>query len=59
MPIIELLVLLIVVGVVFYLVETYIPMAPPIKTVIRVVAVLALCVFLLNYFGVTHFRLPK
>ena len=51
MSIIGLLVMLVVIGVVWYLVTTYIPMAAPIKTVITVIAVLALCIFLLNYFG--------
>jgi len=54
---IELLVLLVVVGLVLYLVETYIPLSPPIKTVIRVVVVLLLCVWLLRAFGVVDIPL--
>jgi len=50
--IIGLLVLLVVVGVVLYLVETYIPMSPPIRTVIRVVVVLGLILLLLQAFGI-------
>lgn len=42
---------LIVVGVCLWLVQTYIPMAPPIKAVINVVVVLALVAWLLSYFG--------
>jgi hypothetical protein len=57
MGLVELIVLLVVIGVVMYMVNTYIPMAAPIKTVINVVVVLALCIWLLNYFGITHFRL--
>jgi len=56
---IETLVLLVVIGVVLYLVETYVPMSPPIKTVIRVVVVLFLAIALLNAFGVTNFQLPR
>jgi hypothetical protein len=52
---IEVLIVLVVLGVVWYLVTTYIPMPAPIKTVITVVAVLALCIWLLQYFGVTNF----
>lgn len=52
MTIIGLLVLLVVVGVVLYLVETYIPMSPPIRTVIRVVVVLGLILLLLQAFGI-------
>ena len=49
----SILVVLIVVGVCLYLVQTYIPMAQPIKTIITVVVVLALCVWLLSgSFGV-------
>jgi hypothetical protein len=36
---ITLLLTLIIIGVALYLVETYIPMSPPIKTVIRVIVV--------------------
>ena len=57
MDIISLLVVLVVIGVVWYLVTTYIPMPAPIKTVITVIAVLVLCIMLLNMFGITHFRL--
>lgn len=51
MDIIQVLVVLIVVGVVLWLIQTYIPMAPPIKTVITVVVVLFLCIWLLQIFG--------
>lgn len=57
-PIISILILLIVVGVVLWLVNTYIPMAPPIKTVINVIVVLLLCVWLLNMFGVINYTVP-
>jgi hypothetical protein len=52
MDIIQVLLVLIVVGVVLYLVQTYIPMAAPIKTIITVVVVLILCIWLLQVFGV-------
>jgi hypothetical protein len=52
MDIIHVLIVLIVVGVVLYLVQTYIPMAAPIKTIITVVVVLILCVWLLTVFGI-------
>lgn len=45
-----LLVTLIVLGLVLYLVETYIPMSPPIKTVLRVVVVVVLVLWLLQTF---------
>jgi hypothetical protein len=43
---------LVVIGVALYLIETYIPMSPPIKTVIRVVVVLVLVLWLLRAFGI-------
>jgi hypothetical protein len=52
MPIITILVVLVVIGLVLYLIETYVPMARPIKTVLRVVVVLLLCLWLLQTFGI-------
>jgi hypothetical protein len=51
MPIIQLLVLIIVIGVILYLVNTYIPMAAPIKTILNIVVILFLCLWLLSVFG--------
>ena len=48
---IEALIVLIVVGVCLWLVETQIPLSPPVRVVIRVVVVLALFLFLLDWFG--------
>ena len=45
-------VVLIVIGVVMYLVDHYIPMDPPFKLVIRVVIILALCLYLLRVFHI-------
>jgi hypothetical protein len=52
MGLLSLMLVLIVVGVALYLVETYIPMAPPIKLVLRIVVVLVLVIWLLGVFGV-------
>ena len=49
---IQLLVLLVVVGVVLYLINTYVPMAAPIKTILNVVVVLFVCIWLLRVTGV-------
>ena len=51
MPIIQLLVQIIVIGVILYLVNTYIPMAAPIKTILNIVVILFLCLWLLSVFG--------
>lgn len=53
MPIVNILIVLVVVGVCLWLVQTYVPMAAPIKTVITVVVVLLLVVWLLQLFGIT------
>lgn len=54
MPILSIIVVLVVIGLVLYLIENYVPMAQPVKTVLRVVVVLALCIWLLNAFGIVH-----
>jgi hypothetical protein len=51
MPIIQLLVLIVVIGVILYLVNTYVPMAAPIKTILNIVIILVLCIYLLQVFG--------
>jgi hypothetical protein len=49
---VSLVVTLIVVGVLLWLVNTYIPMQPQIKTIINVVVVIAVVLWLLQVFGV-------
>ena len=51
---IELIVVLVICGVVLYLVNQYVPMAPPIKTIVNVLVVLLLCLWLLNAFGIVN-----
>lgn len=51
MPLIDLVVALIVVGVALYLINRYIPMASSIKTILNVVVVVAVCVWLLQVTG--------
>jgi hypothetical protein len=61
MPLINLVVVLIVVGVALWLVNSYIPMASSIKTILNIVVVVAVAVFVLKSAGlwgeVTSFRL--
>jgi hypothetical protein len=49
---IPVLITLVVVGVCIWLVNTYVPLPPPIKTVLTVVLVLGLCIWLLRIAGV-------
>jgi hypothetical protein len=50
MPIINVVVVLIVVGVLLWLANTYLPMADPIKKIMNVVVVIAVVLWLLNVF---------
>jgi len=56
---IAVLLALVVVGVCLYLVQTYIPMAAPIKTIITVVVVILACLWLLSVFGVADIPMPR
>jgi len=48
---VEILVVLVIVGVCLYLVNNFVPMAPPIKTIINVLVVLFVILYLLSAFG--------
>ncbi len=54
MPLINLVVALIVVGVLLWLVNSYIPMAGSIKKILNAVVVIVVVLWLLNVFGVLH-----
>ena len=51
MPLINLVVVLIVVGVLLWLVNNYVPMAGSIKKILNIVVVIAVVLWLLNVFG--------
>ncbi|MBK7930869.1 MAG: hypothetical protein IPJ98_26365 [Bryobacterales bacterium] len=52
MPLINLVVMLIVIGVGLYLINQYIPMASSIKTILNVVVVVFVCLWILQATGV-------
>jgi hypothetical protein len=54
MPLINLVVILIVVGVLLWLVNRFIPMAGSIKSILNAVVVIVLVFWLLNVFGLFH-----
>jgi len=56
---IQLIIVLVVVGVALYLIESYVPMAEPIKIIIRVVVILLICLYLLQVFGVLNVPVPQ
>jgi hypothetical protein len=59
-PLIEVVVVLIIVGVLLWLVNTYIPMASGVKSLLNAVVIIFLVVWLLRVFGlwnyIAHFR---
>ena len=52
MPLITIIIVLIVVGAALWAINTYIPMAGPIKTILNIVVVVIVCLWLLQTFGV-------
>jgi hypothetical protein len=52
MPLINIIIILVVVGVALWAINTYIPMAKPVKTILNVVVVIVLVLWLLQTFGV-------
>lgn len=55
MPLVEVVVVLIVVGVLLWLINRYIPMAGAVKSLLNAVVVIALVVWLLKVFGLWHY----
>ena len=51
MPLLELVLLLIHIGVGLYLINKYVPMAELIKTILNVVVIIAVVIFILQLFG--------
>jgi hypothetical protein len=52
MPLIQLVIVLVVVGVVLWLINSYIPMQATLKKILNVVVVIAVIIWLLSVFGV-------
>ena len=52
MTLLAVVIIIIVIGVLVWLEETYIPMPPPFKTIIRIVVIVAICIWLLQLVGV-------
>ena len=63
MPLITVVIALIVVGVLLWLINTYLPMDGKIKSILNAVVVIAVVLWLLQVFGVigtlTNFRIGK
>ena len=54
MPLLQILLVLIVVGVLLWLVNNFIPMAGSIKSILNAVVVIVTVLWLLNIFGLFH-----
>jgi hypothetical protein len=63
MPLINIVVVLILVGLALHLINRYLPMASSIKSILNVVVIVCVCVWLLQNTGmwgnVTNFRLSR
>jgi len=55
---IKLILLLVVLGLALYLIETYIPISPPIQLVIRILVVIFSVLLLLSAFGIVDVPVP-
>jgi hypothetical protein len=51
---IQMIVILIVLGFCLYLVETYIPLSPPVQMLIRAVVILFSILYILSMFGIIN-----
>jgi hypothetical protein len=54
MPLVQVVLVLIVVGILLWLVDRFIPMAGSIKSIMNAVVVIAVVLWLLNIFGLFH-----
>ena len=55
MPLLQVVIVLIVVGVLLWLVDRFIPMASSIKSILNAVVTIAVVLWLLNIFGLMHY----
>jgi hypothetical protein len=54
MPLLQVVIVLIVVGVLLWLINTYIPMQAMLKKILNAVVVIAVIIWLLDTFGLIH-----
>jgi hypothetical protein len=58
MPLLQIVIVLVVVGVLLWLVNSYIPMQGTIKSILNAVVIICVVLWLLNVFGLFH-SLPR
>lgn len=59
MSIVTLLLFIVILGVIAYFVEAYIPMSEPFKMLFRVIVVIVVILLLLNAFGIVGPTVPR
>ena len=59
MPLIQIIIVLVVLGVLLYIVESLLPIDATIKMIIRIIILLAVCLWLLSIFGVMNFPVVR
>jgi hypothetical protein len=63
MPLLDIIITLVVVGILLWLINTYIPMASSIKSILNAVVVIVVVIWLLKDFGVwaqiQNYRVPN
>ena len=52
MPLIQIVIVLVVVGVILWLINSYIPMQVTIKKILNAIVIIAVIIWLLNVFGI-------
>ena len=52
MPLINVIIVLVIVGVLLYVVETLLPLDVTIRRIIHIIVILAVCIWLLQVFGI-------
>lgn len=56
---IEFVILIIILGVLLWFVNAHVPMAPPFKTAVNLIAVIVLLLYILQFFGIIRGRVPS
>ena len=54
MSLVTIIIALVIIGFLMWLINTYIPMARPIKTILNAVVVIVVILWLLSAFGIIH-----
>jgi hypothetical protein len=58
MPLVSLIVLLVLIGIGLWLLNTYVPMAQPIKTLVNVLVIVVAFLLVLQAFGFLSYTIP-